>query len=524
MERYIYKHVVIIGIDGMGNFNKDTDTPRMDEIFGKGAQNFYAYSLYPTISAQNWGAMLLGTDPEIHGLTNSVVGSVEYDNKELPSLFTTVRKAYPDSLLCSYCNWNPINYGIIEHNVGVEMDTAENDEILVGKIEECISRKPKLLFIQLDDVDGAGHGHVYGQPGHLNQIKITDGYVGRIYDAYVKAGIAEETLFICIADHGGFEHGHGGYTDGEKYIYFAVAGKTVKTGDMGTAQTKDISAIALYALGIDRPDFKVNGYSSQVPLNVFEGTEDFTYSTETMEKDSPLEYNHRETPAIDSEDGLLSFFGKDDIKFALFFDDNYKDAVGKVDFKEHGHMKFYSTGRYGSMGELGSIGWLTAEGVKFGKDSFSIGMWLKTDYGYDGHCYICGTKAMRQASKGFMIVLTSWASKFCIEGEDHDTYDEYLTKFNYIQPGPWAHVLYSFDREKMELNIYHDFVLKRTVKIPENNYDTSMDNMTFTVGNECSFKGNNEFYNYIFNIDDLLCFNKALTSEDVKKLSDYYRI
>ena len=51
--RYIYKNVVVVGIDGMGNFNKEASTPNMDRIFENGAKTLYGISLSPTISAQN---------------------------------------------------------------------------------------------------------------------------------------------------------------------------------------------------------------------------------------------------------------------------------------------------------------------------------------------------------------------------------------------------------------------------------------------------------------------------------------
>ncbi|MBQ4245517.1 MAG: alkaline phosphatase, partial [Clostridia bacterium] len=266
---YVYGHVAVVGIDGMGNFNRFTFTPEMDRIFENGAYTNFALSLAPTISAQNWGAMLLGTTPEVHGLTNDIVSTEEYKNKTFPSFFTTVRKAFPDAFLCSCCNWDPINHGIIEHDVDVEMHTAQNDEILTGIIEECVSRKPKLLFIQFDDVDGGGHGHGYGKEGHLKSIREADERVGRVYRAYEKAGIIDDTLFIVIADHGGYIRGHGGYTDGEKYIYLALAGKTVKKGEIPYAQTKDINAIVLHAFGLDVPACDIDGYSSQIPKNIF---------------------------------------------------------------------------------------------------------------------------------------------------------------------------------------------------------------------------------------------------------------
>ena len=131
-----YSHVVIVGLDGMGIFCKDTPTPRMDGIFENGAKTTKALSLFPTISAQNWGAMLLGADPEVHGLTNGIISQQEYKNKDLPSIFTTVRQAYPDSELCSVSNWEPINHGIIEHDVGVLLETADNGAQTTDKVVE----------------------------------------------------------------------------------------------------------------------------------------------------------------------------------------------------------------------------------------------------------------------------------------------------------------------------------------------------------------------------------------------------
>ena len=93
MDRYIYKYAVIVGIDGMGNFNKDTDTPNMDRIFASGAKTLYALSMYPTISAQNWGSMLLGLDPEVHKMTNGSISENINENDLTPSLFREVREA-----------------------------------------------------------------------------------------------------------------------------------------------------------------------------------------------------------------------------------------------------------------------------------------------------------------------------------------------------------------------------------------------------------------------------------------------
>ena len=516
---YTYEYAVIIGIDGMGNFNKNTDTPNLDRIFADGAQTFYGLSMYPTISAQNWGSMLIGADPEIHDLTNGTVCQRKYEVEELPTLFKRVRTAFPDALLVSCSNWDPINFGIIEDGIGVEKYTAGDDEIVCQQIEAAVARKPKLLFIQFDGCDEAGHGFGYGTEGHLEQIRKTDALVGRVYDAYKKAGIADDTLFTALADHGGYIKGHGSYSDGEKYVYFAAAGKTVRKCEIDYVMTKDINAVILHAFGFDVPAYDKMSYSAQIPLDIFTDYQR-EYNRICAE---PFYVKSEPTPALEAENGLLSFFDRDEIKLAMFFDNEAKDELGKVNFRQHGQIKFYTEGRYGSRGELGAIGWLSSDNIKFGRESFSIGVWIKIEPSVRGNCYICGTKAMRAESRGFMLSETDSGTLLSLESDDHSTYEEYITPFlNEISEG-WVHVLYCVDREKMVMNTYNNFQLKRSAPI-DKRYDVDFDNLPFTVGNECSFRGNNEFNRNVYNIDDLIIFNKALTPDEVEKFASYYKM
>lgn len=510
----LYNHVVIIGIDGMGNFNKDAVTPNIDKKFANGATTFDALSLFPTISAQNWGAMLLGAEPEVHGLTNSIVSTKEYHNKKLPSVFTTVRNAFPDAFLCSCSNWDPINYGIIEHDIGVEMHTADNDKLLCDIIEECISRKPKLLFIQSDDVDGAGHGNGYGTEKYLQAITEADEFSGRIFNAYEKAGIADETLFIEIADHGGYDHGHGGYHDTEKYIFFGVAGKGIAKSHIPFAQTKDVNAIVRYAFGIDIPDFSFDEYSSQVPENIFESTKPYIRPENTT-----IEFNTEETPEYESENGLSNVFDSANIKTALFFDNNCCDASGNLSFVEHNFVKYYSTGRYGAYGELGNTGYITNDVIKFSKNSFSVAFWVKIDKAIDDFCCICSTRNMNESSDGFSVGFSNAGTFLNIRNNDYEeTYS--TTCVNETEKG-WMHVIYAFNREDNKAEIYYNFKHRRTITLNDNFKDFSFDNLPFTVGNDASGSLNIS-RKFIFNIDDFIVIGKSIDANEIIKLASYY--
>ncbi len=260
-----YKHVVLVGIDGAGSFYKKTNSPSINALFREGAGTDRCLTSSPTISAECWGSMLIGVYPEVHGLTNSIVETEKYGKQDHPTIFKLIREARPDAKLAAFCNWSPINTGIIESDAKVYLDTGD-DEALTDKIcSYIISNRPDFLFVQFDSVDTAGHTFGYGSRKYLECLSAADGYLGKIRDAVEKAGISDDTLFIATADHGGFGQSHGGDSDAEKYVFFAAVGKTVPKGTTVELEVKDIPAAVAHALGIPGSD----NWSARVPVGLF---------------------------------------------------------------------------------------------------------------------------------------------------------------------------------------------------------------------------------------------------------------
>lgn len=271
-----YQHVIVVGIDGAGSFIKDAQTPHFDRIFAKGAVTYDALASRPSISAECWGSMLLGVGPEVHQLTNGIVSSTPYPtDSPFPSLFRRIREVYPEAELGSYCDWNPITFGIVEDNLGVSHDTARDSELTPMICDYIREKRPEFLFVQFDSVDGAGHKNGYGTQEHLKRISEVDALVGDIHRAAADAGMLEDTLFMVIADHGGTNPGngeggsHGGWTDGEKYVTFAAAGKGVNHTMIPDMNIRDLAAVVLYALGVDAPEFEEGGWTAQIPEGIF---------------------------------------------------------------------------------------------------------------------------------------------------------------------------------------------------------------------------------------------------------------
>ena len=520
--RKIYNHVAVIGIDGMGIYNRLTPTPCMDQIFETGAVTYDARSVDPTISAQNWGAMLIGTNPEVHGLTNAIVSREPYCNPQWPTVFVRIREAMPEAKLASMTCWGPISTGIVEDGLGV-VKVIDRDTPLTEQIVDYVrDTKPTFLFVQLDEVDGAGHRNGYGTPGHLEKITYTDTLVGRIHQSYADAGILDDTLFLVIADHGGIRTSHGGYTPEEYLVYLAVAGKSVETGTIGPAWTRDVAAIVLYALGLEVPAYQPGGFVSQVPDGIFPETRgSYRYVTP-----KPHHVQTRPTPDFRSEHGLASFIHEDRIKLALFMDHTEVDATGKQTLKEIGLVKHYSEGVYGARGEFGATGCLVAEDLKFGEDSYTIAVWLKIDRSIDEPCPVIfatkswdwwktrGIAGICMALRSNSVIVT-WGSPVAGAGAQ-----EIQAAFPESVSEGWIHVLLVVDRKKERIRIHYNFkqVIDTKLDAPVN---ACMDNLPFTIGDD-PLQQNNKPYNLLLNMDDFLVFGDALTEEDVSKLADYY--
>lgn len=266
-----YKHVFIIGIDGAGRFFNEAETPNFDRIFEDGAVDYTARAEIITTSAQNWGAILTGVSYLTHKMDNSITGETERTSEtKYPTIFTYTRRAFPDAELASFVHWDNINYGIIENDINVRKENG-SDEDVTNMICDYFNagNQPTLFFVQLDDVDHAGHSHGSTSEEYFTALNVVDDQLGRIYDAIDSNGLMKDGLFIVVADHGHTKAGgHGGPTMRETNVTVAVKGKTVVKGGKldGITRNRDVAAISLYALGIDRPEYM----SARLPADLFE--------------------------------------------------------------------------------------------------------------------------------------------------------------------------------------------------------------------------------------------------------------
>lgn len=269
-----YRHVFIIGVDGAGQFFRDADTPNFDRIFQNGAVSYAVRTEVLSDSGPNWGSILTGVSYFKHLIHNGNSGEKQRtSDTKYPSIFGVARRAMPDAELASFVNWNNVNFGMIETDLNVTEQNVENDAALTDAICAWFDEgnAPALFFVQLDEVDAAGHGHGSASDEYFAALHAADGYIGKIYDTLERNGLMEDGLFLVTADHGHkTTGGHGRFSLNESLTTIAAAGKTVAAGGTldKTTRDRDIAAVALFALGLGRP----KTMSARVPANLFAET------------------------------------------------------------------------------------------------------------------------------------------------------------------------------------------------------------------------------------------------------------
>ena len=517
-----YKYVVVIGVDGGGTFFNQTSTPNIDKIFANGAVSYDTLTSNPSISAQSWGSLFHGVTPEFHGLNNTNTGNTPYPvDSPYPSFFRVIRENDQNAVLASFSHWKNINVGIIEDGLGVYKYGGVADEELTNQILVYLdTTSPTTMFVQFDEVDGAGHGNGYGSAKHLETITRIDGYIGQIYDAYVNKGIIDETLFIVTADHGGTPGGnHGGWSDAEKYIMFAAAGKTVKKGGtIQNAEIRDTAAIVLHALGHE--DAQPESWTAYVPGDLFVGVNatDRPIHFTPVDPDSDRYHETVPTPSTDSGKHVTDFVDNN-LSVYLPFDGNANDQCGNTTTTTTGKLYFIENGYYGNAVRLDE-GYVTLRDYVLKKQSFTVSMWIHSqvqggdpvlfsnaDWN-DGH----NPGLTVALNVGDNIIRTNIGTTDNRHRIDATLPSDYRTG--------WMHLTVSFDRENNQIIYYIDFgaPLVKSYNIAEMSFEGILNGLN--IGQD----GNGTYASSLTAaMDEFMIFEGAFTTEDNINLAKYYK-
>ncbi len=254
------KHVIWIGSDGFGAHYVNWDElPNLKKMKENGAWTLHMRSVLPSSSAINWETQLVGAPSEMHGYRTW--GSKEPDippifvgeNGRFPDIFYVIKQAYPDAKTSCVYSWDGI--GFLYDKACVDVDNfVKTDPEVYETGKAYIADKPTFSFIYFSEPDGTGHGIGWGTPEYQAMLATIDAYVGKLLADIEAAGIADDTVVLFSADHGGSEKGHGDGRLDHMEVPFLIYGKGVKPGEItDTVVHYDLAATIAWILGAKQP-------------------------------------------------------------------------------------------------------------------------------------------------------------------------------------------------------------------------------------------------------------------------------
>ena len=285
-EKFVYKHVVIIGIDGMGAYHtqETANTPNLDSIFKDYALTDIAQSYNPVASGPLWLSMFTGISPlKMQVLENTGKESVnkKYADavEKYGTIFSRMHDTYPDANIASITGYAPMQDIILDNmNYMYKLrgyrewwSTSENTKKAVSYLKQLDTSKPSLTFIYYIEPDSTGHKETWGSEKFHEALTECDVGLGEIFKVCEEKGMLEDTLFIVATDHGGDGTKHGGiYTAPALNITLGFRGKTVNNTKNFNMILRDIAPIVVEAMGLEPcPDWATLNEPPAVPKELF---------------------------------------------------------------------------------------------------------------------------------------------------------------------------------------------------------------------------------------------------------------
>ncbi len=254
------QHVIVFGIDGLSvdGVNR-ANTPRLHQMMRESAWTLQARGVMPTLSSPNWASMMDGAGPEQHGITSNgyLKPMVELqpvcrdEAGMFPTIFEVLHRERPSIGMAVFHDW-PGFANLLEKSIP---DVLQHEHGPVKTVDAAMrywrEKKPGLMFLQLDNVDHAGHANGWSSREYLREVEDDDRLLGQMLDMLRETPEGETTYLLVSSDHGGKGRNHGKNSLEEILIPWILRGPNVAPGQLAAAvYTFDTAATISMILGV----------------------------------------------------------------------------------------------------------------------------------------------------------------------------------------------------------------------------------------------------------------------------------
>lgn len=246
------KHVLIISEDGM---RPDALTPERaphhTALMRAGTTARTADTINHSDTLPSHASMLSGYAEKDHGMRwNSLQPSKGYIH--VPTVFSVAKTHGMKTAM--FVGKTKLRHlarpGTVDH---YERPTFLCSGVVAAAGPYIVEHKPEMMFVHFANPDEYGHSDGWMSPAYLKHgVEASDHCLGKLLTYLDQAGIADETLVIVTADHGGHNRTHSGAKtiEVDRHIPWIARGPgvPVDTYIETTVTTWDTAATALAAL------------------------------------------------------------------------------------------------------------------------------------------------------------------------------------------------------------------------------------------------------------------------------------
>lgn len=259
------KHVFILSFDQAGPTDvANAEMPFYKRLAAEGAHTWEAYTIVPSITLPSHVSMLTGVGIQKHQVLWN-----DWDETKPPLAVPTIFRFAKERGLSTAMIVSKTKFHTLGHSGFLDAYLNPEDyrsaSIAAAFVELFKTRQPNLCFIHFGDPDRAGHGYGVNSPEKKRALAECDAALRTVVEAVASAGLADSSVFILTADHGGHDvvnkegrivGTHGTADAVDVTIPWIVWGKGVKPGITITRPVLiyDTAATALWLLGLPVPE------------------------------------------------------------------------------------------------------------------------------------------------------------------------------------------------------------------------------------------------------------------------------
>jgi predicted AlkP superfamily pyrophosphatase or phosphodiesterase len=245
-------HVFIVSFDGgKPSVIADSTMPMLKQMVAEGACTWEAQTVVPSITLVSHASMISGVGPA----KNKITWNDWMPQKGLigvPTIFSLVHPhGFTTAMFAGKPKFKHLNLpGSLDEFV-LPLPIADAKAVAAAFAARLPLLNPDLCLIHFADPDTVGHKFGWGSLEQKVAFADSDAALKVVMDALKAAGIADSSVVILTADHGGHDKTHGSDSPENVNIPWIVWGKGVKKGYMINVpvSTCDTAATALWLLG-----------------------------------------------------------------------------------------------------------------------------------------------------------------------------------------------------------------------------------------------------------------------------------